>query len=142
MRSNPTVLLVESDDEARDVMGTWLEAGGFDVLACPGPPGPGFVCIGERTGRCPLVDAVDVVVLNGRLDGCEVADGTSPYDLLLLYRTLGRPVVLVDGDETARRLLEEDDGMLFLDGGARSGHGLVDSVRGLMEHGGPGEGGP
>ena len=91
MRSNTTVLLVGARRRGRDLMGSWLEASGFDVMACPGPVGPGYVCVGERTGRCPLAEAADVVVLDGRLESGEVPDGTSPYDLLALYRSLDRP---------------------------------------------------
>jgi hypothetical protein len=46
MRSNTTVLLVQSDDGDRDLMRSWLEASGFDVITCPGPVGPGYVCGG------------------------------------------------------------------------------------------------
>jgi hypothetical protein len=135
MRSNATVLLVQSDAPARSLMESWLEASGFDVITCPGPVGPGYVCVGERTGRCPLAETADVVVLDGRLESGEVPDGTSPYDLLVLYRTLGRPVVVVGADEAARELLADEEGLLFLDGpGAddASGPGLVDSIKGFV----------
>jgi CheY-like chemotaxis protein len=132
MRSNATVLLVEGDDEGRDVMAAWLEASGFDVITCSGPQRPGYVCVGERTGRCPVAEAADVVVLDGRLECADVPDGTSPYDLLVLYRTLGRPVVLVGGDDDARVLLGDEEDLLFVDGPggeAGGGEGLVGSVR-------------
>jgi hypothetical protein len=130
MRSNPTVLLVRRDDEGRDLMGSWLEASGFDVMACPGPVAPGYVCVGERTGRCPLAEAADVVVLDGRLESGEVPDGTSPYDLLALYLSLGRPVLVLDGDDEVDVLVEEE-GVVLLDGGG-GGAGLVRSVEGLV----------
>jgi hypothetical protein len=135
MRSNATVLLVQSDDETRSLMESWLEASGFDVVECSGPVGPGYVCVGERTGRCPLAETADVVVLDGRLESGEVPDGTSPYDLLMLYRTLGRPVLVVGADEAARHLLGSEEGVLFLDGpGAEDvgGQGLVGSIERLL----------
>jgi CheY-like chemotaxis protein len=130
MRSNKTVLLVGSVDEGRDLMCSWLEANGFDVMTCPGPVGPGYVCVGERTGRCPLAEAADVVVLDARLESGEVPDGTSPYDLLALYRSLDRPVLVLDGDDEVKGLVE-DEGVVFLDGGSGGG-GLVRSVEGVV----------
>jgi hypothetical protein len=141
MRSNATVLLVQSDDPDRDLMESWLEASGFDVIACSGPVGPGYVCVGERTGRCPLADMADVVVLDGRLESGEVPDGTSPYDLLMLYRTLGRPVLVVGADELARELPGSEEGVLLLDGpGAEDvgGPGLVGSIKRLLGESGRG----
>jgi hypothetical protein len=135
MRSNTTVLLVQSDDGDRDLMRSWLEASGLDVLMCPGPVGPGYVCVGERSGRCPLAEAADVVVVDGRLESGEVPDGTSPYDLVVLYRTLGRPVVVLGGDDDAQILLGADEGLLFLDGpdGDEAGApGLVGSIKRLV----------
>ena len=136
MRSNATVLLVQSDAVARDLMESWLEASGFDVVTCPGPVGPGYVCVGERTGRCPLAEAADVVVLDCRLESGDVPEGTSPYDLLALYRTLGRPVVVVGVDEAARDLLGDEEGLLFLDGPDgedAGGPGLVGSITRLLD---------
>lgn len=129
MRGNAMVLLVRGEDEERDLMGSWLEAGGYDVMVCPGPGAPDYTCVGERTGRCPLAEAADVVVLDGRLESGEVPDGTSPYDLLALYRTLDRPVLVLDGALEIADLLE-DEGVHFLgDGGAG---GLIRSVEGLV----------
>ncbi len=140
MRSNATVLLVQSDDPDRNLMESWLEASGFDVIACSGPVGPGYVCVGERTGRCPLAEMADVVVLGGRLESGEVPDGTSPYDLLMLYRTLGRPVLVVGADE-ALGSLGSEEGVQFLDGsGAEDvgGPGLVGSIERLLGESGRG----
>ena|SRR5438132_1424511 len=135
MRSNATVLLVEDDDEGRDLMAAWLQASGFDVTTCPGPLGPGYVCVGRRTGRCPLAEAADVVELDGRLECADVPEGTSPYDLLVLYRTLGRPVVVVGGDEDARAPLRDEEDLPFVDGPGGEGgggEGPVGSVRRLV----------
>jgi CheY-like chemotaxis protein len=136
MRSNPTVLLVRRDDEARDLMASWLEAEGFDVMTCPGPAGPGYVCVGERTGRCPLAEAADVVAIDARLESGEVPDGTSPYDLMALYRSLGLPVLVMGGDDQVRVLLHDDEGVVFLgdraDECGQSTGGLIRSVERLV----------
>ena len=54
-----------------------------------------------------------------RLESGEVPDGTSPYDLMALYRSLGRPVLVMGGDDEVRVLLGDDEGVVFLDGAAR-----------------------
>jgi hypothetical protein len=135
MRSNPTVLLVGRDDEGRDLMASWLEESGFDVMTCPGPVGPGYVCVGERTGRCPLAEGADVVALDARLESGDVPDGTSPYDLMALYRSLGLPVLVMGGDDEVRVLLGDDEDVVFLDdraGAGGEGLGLVRSVERLV----------
>jgi hypothetical protein len=129
MRSNPMVLLIRGADEGRDLMGSWLEAEGYDVMVCPGPGAPVYTCVGERTGRCPLAEAADVVVLDGRLESGEVPDGTSPYDLLALYRSLDRPVLVLEGDIEVADLLA-DEGVRFLDDEGPGG--LIRSVEGLV----------
>jgi hypothetical protein len=129
MRSNVMVLLVRGRDEGSDLMGSWLEAAGYDVMVCPGPGEPEYTCVGERTGRCPLVEAADIVVLDGRMESGEVPDGTSPYDLLALYRSLDRPVLVLDGEIEFPDLLE-DEGVHFL--GEEGVGGLIRSVEGLV----------
>jgi hypothetical protein len=44
------VLLVEQDLEERDLIGGWLENDGYHVLACQGPSGPDYTCIGGEGG--------------------------------------------------------------------------------------------
>ena len=58
-------LLVVPDPEERGRYGDWLERRGMEVLECPGPTGEGR-CVGLRSGRCPLSEAADVVVLDHR----------------------------------------------------------------------------
>ncbi len=113
MRSNPTVLLVQSDPVERELLGTWFETSGFDVTTCPGPTPPTYVCIGDRTGRCPLIDEADAIVLDCRLDSDEVLEGTSAYDLLSLYVSSDKPVVVLDAPEISD--LFPRDEVLFLD---------------------------
>lgn len=96
--SDPTVLVVESDPEARDLLGSWLESAGFQVLACPGPQGPAYVCVGGRTGWCPLIEPADAVVIDLRLVGEDAMDGTGAAELLALYTSSGKPVVAFGPD--------------------------------------------
>ncbi len=128
MRANPRVLLVESDTVERELLGTWLEASGFDVTACPGPTAPTYVCIGDRSGHCPLMDEADAVVLDCRLAGDELGEGTSPYDLLSLYVSSEKPVVVLGGSEVSDLFAEDD--VVFLEREPDSG--VVEAVERLI----------
>jgi CheY-like chemotaxis protein len=88
-----TVLVVEADADERDRLGTVLERGGDDVVLCSGPAGPDYVCIGGREGRCPLIDASDVVVLDLWLESDTLMMGTPAEELLRLYVSAGKPVI-------------------------------------------------
>ncbi len=112
MRCNPRVLLVESGPE-REVLATWFDESGFDVTACPGPTAPTYACIGEATGRCPLIEDADVIVLDCRLESHDVHEGTSAYDLLSLYVSTAKPVIVLGGSEIAHRFTEDE--ALFLE---------------------------
>ena len=90
---NTVVLLVESDPNDRDRYGTWLEAEGMEVIACPGPSGPEYTCLGRRTGACPLASKADVVILDAALPGDVFAEGASASDLVTLYTSVGKPVI-------------------------------------------------
>jgi CheY-like chemotaxis protein len=88
-----TVLVVEADPEERERLGAALERAGHDVVACSGPTTPGYVCIGGRGGRCPLVGDSDVVVLDLWLESDTVMMGTPSNELLQLYLSAGKPVI-------------------------------------------------
>lgn len=106
--SEPTVLLVEGDTETRELVGSWLESAGFQVMWCPGPQAPGYTCVGGRTGLCPLIQPADVIVVDLRLDSEDAADGTTAGDLLALYTSSGRPVVAFGPDtEIAKVFIPE-----------------------------------
>lgn len=90
-----TVLVVEADPVERERYGSLLDSAGFDVLSCPGPTGPDYTCLGSRDGVCPLLDDVDVVMLDMSLDSEAVMSGTPAEELLGLYLTAGRPVVVL-----------------------------------------------
>jgi len=78
------VLLIEADHERRDAMLEWLENRGFEVTPCPGPTGPQYVCIGDRTGSCPLIAGADVIILDCELQSKRFLEGTAAADLLSL----------------------------------------------------------
>jgi hypothetical protein len=61
------VLVVEADPTERERLGFILEHAGLALL-CPGATEPDYTCVGAREGRCPLVGAVDIVVLDMSLD--------------------------------------------------------------------------
>ena len=105
-----TVLLVEADPEKRERLGSWLEDAGFGVMTCSGPTGPDYMCVGDRTGACPLAAAASVVVLDMNTDSEAVVMGTASEDLLGLYLSEGRPVVTLGSrrnDEIPGQLLDQ-----------------------------------
>ena len=119
MRSNPRVLLVQRDASERELLSAWFETSGFDVTTCSGPTAPTYVCIGDRTGRCPLIDEADVVVLDCRIDSDDVLEGTSAYDLLSLYVSSERPVLALNAPEIADLFTEGE--VVFIDREPRGG---------------------
>ncbi len=96
MEARTSILLVEADDIDRERFGAWLEDAGYDVVACPGPQGPQYTCVGSRTGACPLTEGVELIVLDTRLDSELAVAGTSATDLVSVYRATGKPVVILD----------------------------------------------
>jgi hypothetical protein len=90
---SPVVLVVSEDREPSETMAGWLREDGLDVIACPGPQAPGYVCAGGRGERCPLAVKADVVVLDLRLASDTVLKGTPALQLLWYYTDLGKPVV-------------------------------------------------
>jgi hypothetical protein len=89
------VLVVEADAAERDSYAAALEAAGFPVLTCPGPTEPDYTCVGSRGGTCALVAEAAVVVLDMSLDSEALLTGTPAEELLGLYLTSGRPVVVL-----------------------------------------------
>lgn len=129
MRTNTRVLVVEKDPVERELLAALFEASGYDVTACPGPTAPTYVCIGDRTGRCPLMAEADAIVMDCRLDSDQVLEGTSAYDLLSLYVSSDKPVVVLGGSEVSG-LFSEDE-VVFLD--REPGGGVVGAVERLSE---------
>ncbi len=103
-----TVLVVEADVAERERFGAWLEASGFDVLACPGPTEPDYTCMGSRQRLCPLVEEAGVVVLDMSLESEAVVMGTAAEEILGLYLFSGARVVVLGshpGDEVEGQLV-------------------------------------
>ena len=88
-----TVLLVESDAQERERLAAGLEDAGFDIMLCPGPSGPDYMCVGARTLECPLATGASVVVLDMRLDGDDVMEGAPAEELLNVYLLAGHRVI-------------------------------------------------
>jgi hypothetical protein len=95
MSTPQDVLLVEADAAERERLGSALESGGFRVVACPGPTEPDYTCVGARGAVCPLVEDAAVVVLDMSLDSEALMTGTAAEELLGLYLTSGRAVVVL-----------------------------------------------
>ena len=125
-----TILVVESERADRESIGSWLEDAGFLVMACPGPQAPGYVCLGGRKGSCPLIEPADVVVLDLRLPGEDVMEGTAAAELLALYASSGKPVVAFGPDPRIATVFTNAVDVAPWSPDARS---LVGSVRAALE---------
>jgi hypothetical protein len=96
------VLVVSPESGLTEGIGKALEKDGFEVMTCPGPSGPDYVCVGGRTGRCPLADGADGVVLDGLASSDEMMEGFFADELLAMYLAEGRPVVRLTHPGQAR----------------------------------------
>lgn len=95
------VLVVEHDRRERERFTSWLEAAGFETMACPGPCAPEYSCVGARADVCPLERAADVVVLDLRLASDDMMLGTPAWQLLLYYYAHGHKIVAITGPTDA-----------------------------------------
>jgi CheY-like chemotaxis protein len=107
-RKDRLVLVVEPDAEERDRLGSWLEAAGYGVINCPGPPRAGMVCLGQRGRACGLVEISDLLVLDLRLVRDAVSERTPGRRLVHYYLSSGKPVVLLgDAAQLAKRYRDD-----------------------------------
>ena len=103
-----SVLVVEHDDEERARIGRLLEREGFDVILCPGPGAPDYICAGGRGLPCPIAQDADVVVLDMRLAGDVMMRGTPGWELLIYYMERGKRIVaLSNGEDTVHPLSDD-----------------------------------
>jgi len=102
------VLLVEPDAVKRDQFGSWLETAGFGVINCPGPPGAGMACLGQRGRACGLVEISDLLIVDLRLVRDAVADRTPGRRLVHYYLSLGKPVILLGDPEQLGKRYRDD----------------------------------
>lgn len=93
------VLLVTRDEAIGDAIGDRLEGQGHEVMWCPGPHAPSYLCSGGRGERCGLAATADVVVLDGWLASDEARRGAPSWHLLLYYRNQNVPVVALVGPD-------------------------------------------
>lgn len=102
------VLLVEPDAGEREQFGAWLEAAGYGVINCPGPPGAGMVCLGQRGKSCGLVEISDVLVLDLRLVQDAVREQAPGRRLIHYYLSAGKPVLLLGNPGHLARRYHDD----------------------------------
>ncbi len=124
------VLVAESEAWLRDVLLSWLREAGFEVVGCPGPEGPDFLCAGTRKEGCPLAEDADAVVLDLELESDLLMCGVAAWELLHYYRSLDKPVVVLTGFEDALRPLPGDRIAVLRRPPDR--HDLVRAIKGLL----------
>jgi CheY-like chemotaxis protein len=128
--SSGSVLVVEYDEQERSRIGEILEGEGFDVVACPGPTGPDYVCLGGRGLPCPLAHEADAVVLDMRVAGDVMMRGTPAWELLIYYMERGKRIVaLSDGEDSVHPLSDERVTAIRRPPDANS---LVRAIRGVL----------
>ena len=121
------VLVVESEPEARARIRAWLEGKGMWVMTCPGPEPPCYECPASKQEACPYVEAVDAIVLDGRLDTDRTGLGPPAKALAVSYVAAGKPLVMLDDAE--RRVPEASVAILPRDA---SGRRVAKAVRTLL----------
>lgn len=91
-------LIVDPSADRRERAATCLEAFGYDILQCPGPSEPSE-CIGIRSGRCPLADGSDLVVLGIQHTSEQGSAGARVLDVYLAGQR--GVIVIADDDDSA-----------------------------------------
>ena len=104
----PAVLVVERSTVVRDRIGGWLEDEGYEVLACSGPRGPDYRCVGTSRVGCPLVHGADAIVVDLWLESDAALQGTTAADLLGYYLSSGVPVLALTHTDDPNRLVRLD----------------------------------
>lgn len=102
------VLLVESQPDTRNTIAGWLEDAGYEVLVCPGPGEPDYVCLGGRGSACPLATPADLVVLSMQLRSDDMQQGTPGWLLLSYYVEQGKQVIAISGEPDAIHPLADE----------------------------------
>lgn len=98
------ILLVQSDRGLRELLAPWLPDVGVEVAACPErardgcPPPEG----------CGLAEDVDLVVLDLELESWRLPCGIPAWELLQLYRSRDKPVLVLAGAEDLIRPVPGD----------------------------------
>jgi len=84
------------------------DAAGYGVINCPGPPGAGMVCLGQRGRACGLVEISDLLVLDVRLVRDAVREQTPGRHLIHYYVSSGKPVMLLGDPEQLGKRYRDD----------------------------------
>ena len=89
-----TILLVGQRPAERRKLGEMFERNGVEVMCCPGPRSPGFLCAASLPEGCPLAKGADAVVLQAHEPMC-----MEPWTLARYYLDRGIPVVAIADPE-------------------------------------------
>ncbi|HXF72567.1 MAG TPA: hypothetical protein VNO79_08175 [Actinomycetota bacterium] len=109
MTRDVRILLVQSDRGLRELLAPWLPRAGFEVAACPERAGAGC----PHAEGCGLAEDADLVVLDLELESRRLPCGIPAWELLQLYRSRDKPVVvLAGGDDLVRPALGDRLGVL------------------------------
>lgn len=125
-KTRPRVLIVEADRREANRLEGILRAE-FDVIHCPGPSAPEYTCPGGRGEHCTFACEADVIVLDEWVEGDTFLQGTTGWELLFYYRSLGKVVVVLAGEEDALRPLP--DSFVLAIGRAPDRDSLLRAVR-------------
>ncbi len=101
-------MVVERDRLVRNVVGSWLEGAGFEVMECSGPSPPTYRCLASDRSSCPLVDGADLIVIDTVLDADDVEEGTPGSELLTYYLSWGKPIIALSHAWEAANTLPDD----------------------------------
>lgn len=107
------VVVVADETSVGAPLCSGLEAAGFDSVRCWGPRPPDYVCGGAACGSCALAERADAIVLDGWLASDAARTGVPSQHLLLMYRSMGVPVVALEGPNSFPGPLD-DSGVTFL----------------------------
>lgn len=70
-----TILIAQRDVGFATSLAVGLMAGGYRIVACPGPWPPRFHCIRHDAGYCPITEAADLMIYAPEMTGVD-DDGT------------------------------------------------------------------
>jgi hypothetical protein len=101
----PVALIVAFDHATRASVGGWMEAAGFEVELCTGPTRPGYRCVADTAGDCPLTHDADLVILDAWLASDADDEGAVAPGLVRFYRSRGLPLIVLDHGREAPALI-------------------------------------
>lgn len=90
------VLVVDPNEDQRDLVSLMLRAAGYAVIPCSGPRAREHECLGTLTRDCPVAAIADVVVLRAPAASDPVRAVVASEELASYYESAGLPVVRPD----------------------------------------------